>query len=183
MRLRSERSFLLVVDVQGQLAPHVDGGDQVIAKCAALMKAARLLELPVRVTEHCADRIGHSVLEISALTQPGEIMPKTHFCCTDEPDAMAQFDALDRKQAVIAGMEAHVCAMQAALGLADHGYECFFVQDASGSRRALDHTTAIERLRMNNVQIVTTEMVMFEWLKRADVPEFRELLTIVKSVG
>lgn len=182
MRLRSERSFLLVVDVQAQLAPRVDGGDQVIAKCAALMKAARLLELPVRVTEHCADRIGHSVPEIFALTRAGEMLSKTHFCCTDEPDAMAKFDALDRKQAVIAGMEAHVCAMQAALGLADHGYECFFVQDASGSRRSSDHAAAIERLRMNNVQIVTTEMVMFEWLKRADVPEFRELLNIVKGV-
>ena len=181
MRLRSEQSFLLVVDVQAQLAPRVDGADQVIAKCAALMKAARLLKLPVRVTEHCADRIGHSVPQIAALTEQGELLPKTHFCCTDEPDAMARFDALDRKQVVIAGMEAHVCAMQAALGLAEHGYDCFFVQDASGSQRPSDHAAAIERLRMNNVQIVTTEMVMFEWLKRADVPEFRELLQIVKS--
>lgn len=183
MRLRSEQSFLLVVDVQAQLAPRVDGGDQVIAKCAALMKAARLLELPIRVTEHCADRIGHSVPEISALTQPGEIVSKTHFCCIDETDAMSKFDAFNRKQAVIAGMEAHVCAMQAALGLAEHGYQCFFVQDASGSQRSSDHAAAIERLRMSDVQIVSTEMVMFEWLKRADAPEFRELLKIVKSVS
>lgn len=181
MRLRSEQSFLLVVDVQAQLAPRVDGGQQVVAKCAALMQAARLLALPVRVTEHCADRIGHSVPEIAALTQRGDILSKTHFCCADEPGAMDNFNALGRKQAVIAGMEAHVCAMQAALGLADHGYQCFFVQDASGSQRTSDHAAAIERLRMNNVQIVTTEMVMFEWLKRADVPEFRELLKIIKS--
>lgn len=111
-----------------------------------------------------------------------EILSKTHFCCTDEPDVLPKFDALGRKHAVIAGMEARVCAMQAALGLADHGYECFFVQDASGSRCASDHAAAIERLRMNNVQIVTAEMVMFEWLERADVPEFRELLKIIKSV-
>ena len=96
---------------------------------------------------------------------------------------MDNFDALDRKQAVIAGMEAHVCAMQAALGLAEHGYQCFFVQDASGlaARRQITRRRS-SALRMNNVQIVTTEMVMFEWLKRADVPEFRELLKIVKSV-
>ena len=183
MRLRSEQSFLVVVDVQAQLAPRVSGADQVIAKCAALMTAARLLKLPIRVTEHCADRIGRSVPQIAALTQQGELLSKTHFCCTDEPDAMAQFDVLDRKQAVIAGMEAHVCAMQAALGLAEHGYDCFFVQDASGSQRPSDHAVAIERLRTNNVQIVTTEMVMFEWLKRADVPEFRELLKVVKSAS
>lgn len=182
MRLRPEQSFLLIVDVQAQLAPHVDGGEQVVAKCAALMRAARLLKLPVRITEHCADRIGHSVAEIAGLTQPGEVVSKTHFCCTDEPGAIENFGALARRQVVVAGMEAHVCAMQAALGFADHGYQCFFVQDASGSRRASDHATAIERLRMSGVQIVSTEMVMFEWLQRADVPEFRELLKIVKSV-
>jgi len=182
VRLQSEQSFLLVVDVQAQLAPHVDGGEQVVAKCAALMQAARLLQLPVRLTEHCPDRIGHSVPQITALAQPGETLAKTHFCCTDEPGAIDNFNALGRKQVVIVGMEAHVCAMQAALGLADHGYQCFFVEDASGSRRASDHNGAIERLRMSNVHIVTTEMVMFEWLSRADVPEFRELLQIVKSV-
>lgn len=181
MRLRAEQSFLLVVDVQAQLAPHVYGGREVIAKCTALMRAARLLEVPVRVTEHCPDRIGHSVGEIAALAEPSDLLPKTHFCCTDEPDVIKRLDALCRKQAVIAGMEAHVCAMQAALGLAEHGYECFFVLDATGSRRAADHAAAAERLRASDVQVVTTEMVMFEWLKRADAPEFRELLKIVKS--
>lgn len=182
MRLQSKQSFLLIVDVQAQLAPHVDGGDRVVARCAALMRTARLLEVPVRVTEHCADHIGHSVANIAALIHPGEVLSKTHFCCTDEPDALDHFETIGRKQVVVAGMEAHVCAMQAALGLADHGYHCFFVHDASGSRRASDHAAAIERLRMSEVQIVTTEMVMFEWLKRADVPQFRELLKIVKSV-
>ena len=181
MRLQAERSFLLVVDVQAQLAPRVAGGDQVIAKCVALIKAARLLQLPIRVTEHCADRIGHSVGQIADLMQPGELLPKTHFCCTDEPDVLAKFDALNRRQAVIVGMEAHVCAMQAALGLSENGYDCFFVQDASGSQRPSDHVAAIERIRMSHVHIVYAEMMMFEWLKRADVPEFRELLRIVKS--
>ncbi len=120
--------------------------------------------------------------DIAVLTHSGETLAKTHFCCTDEPGMTDHFDALGRKQVVIAGMEAHVCAMQAALGLADHGYRCFFVHDATGSRRGSDHIAAVERLRMNNVQIVSTEMVMFEWLKRANVPEFRELLKIVKSV-
>lgn len=182
MRLHSEQSFLLVVDVQAQLAPHVHGGREVIARCAALMRAAHLVEVPVRVTEHCPDRIGHSVSEIAALVQSVNVLPKTHFCCTDEPDVMKELDAFGRKQAVIAGMEAHVCAMQAALGLAEHDYECFFVLDATGSRRATDHAAAVERLRMSNVHVVTTEMVMFEWLKRGDAPEFRELLKIIKGI-
>lgn len=183
MRLQSEQSFLLIVDVQAQLAPRVACGQQVADKCAALMQAARALNIPVRVTEHCADRIGHSVPQIAALTQPGEILSKTHFGCTDEPGLAEKLRSLGRKQAVIAGMEAHVCAMQTALGLVELDYECFFVIDASGSRRTTDHAAAIERLRMSNVSVVSTEMVMFEWLKRADVPEFREMLKIVKSFG
>ncbi len=182
MRLHSEQSFLLIVDVQAQLAPHVDGGERVVDKCAALIRAAQLLSVPVRVTEHCVDRIGRSVPGIADLVQPHDVLSKTHFCCAEEPGVLANLANLGRKQAVIAGMEAHVCAMQAALGLAEQGYRCFFVQDASGSRRASDHAAALERMRMHNVQIVTTEMVMFEWLARADVPEFRDLLTIVKGV-
>jgi len=183
VRLQSERSLLLIVDVQAKLAPHVDGAGYVIAKCAALMRAARLMRIPLRVTEHCADRIGHSVPEIAALTGVDEVLPKTHFCATDEPGVLDSFQRLGRKQVVVAGMEAHVCAMQAALGLAEHGYQCFFVSDATGSRQAADHAAAVERLRVGGIQIVSTEMVMFEWLTRADVPEFRELLTIVKSIS
>ena len=168
--------------MQAQLAPHVDGGQRVVTKCAALIETARRLGLPIRVTEHCADRIGASVSEIAALLEPGEILSKTHFCCTDEPGVLPKLQALGRRQAVIAGMEAHVCAMQAALGLVDQGYQCFFVQDAAGSRRASDHAAAVERLRAIGVQIVTAEMVMFEWLKRADTPQFRDLLPIIKSI-
>ncbi|MGH6610939.1 MAG: isochorismatase family protein [Burkholderiaceae bacterium] len=181
MRLHADRSFLLIVDVQVQLAPHVDGGAQVVSKCVALMRAARLLDVPIRVTEHCADRIGSSVTEVATMADSSEVLAKTHFCCTDEPVVMRNFEALGRKQAVVAGMEAHVCAMQAALGLIERGYECFFVGDAAGSRRASDHSAAIGRLRMSGVQIVSTEMAMFEWLKRADVPQFREMLKVVKS--
>ncbi|MDQ3214532.1 MAG: isochorismatase family protein [Pseudomonadota bacterium] len=181
MRLIAEHSFLLVIDVQAQLAPHIAGSGEIVTKCAALMRAARLLQIPVRVTEHCANRIGGSVPDIAALIDPRDVLSKTHFCCTDEAHVTDNLREIGRKQAVVAGMEAHVCAMQAALGLAEQGYQCSFVQDAAGSRRPLDHAAAIERMRMSNVQIVTTEMVMFEWLKRADVPEFRELLKIVKS--
>jgi nicotinamidase-related amidase len=182
VRLQSERSFLLVVDVQAQLAPHIDGAAHVVAKCAALMRVARLLHIPVRVTEHCADRIGHLVPEIASLTHSDEVLSKTHFCSTNEPGVLDRLQSLGRKQVVVAGREAHVCAMQAALGLTDHGYQCFFVNDATGSRRAADHAAAVERLRANGIQVVTTQMVMFEWLPHADVPEFREVLKIVKSM-
>jgi nicotinamidase-related amidase len=181
MRLHGEHSFLLIVDVQAQLAPHINDGPQVVSKCVALMRAARLLDVPIRVTEHCADRIGRSVPEVATLADAAEVLAKTHFCCTDEPAVIRNLDALGRKQAVVAGMEAHVCAMQAALGLVERNYQCFFVCDASGSRRASDHAAAIERLRMSGVNVISTEMAMFEWLKRADVPQFPELLKVIKG--
>ena len=79
-------------------------------------------------------------------------------------------------------MEAHVCVMQTVLGLAEHGFQPFLVSDAIGSRREEDRTAAVERLRAVGTIVVTAEMAIFEWMYRADIPEFRELLGIVKSI-
>ena len=85
-------------------------------------------------------------------------------------------------QVLVAGMEAHVCLMQTALGLAAKGFEVFVARDAVGSRRAEDRAAAIDRMASAGCHAATTEMAMFEWMHRADIPEFRELLELVKSL-
>ena len=181
MRLRRDESFLLVVDVQQKLAPHVQGHERVIRKGEALVRAARALGLPVLMSEHCPEQIGETVPSLRALASAGEVLRKTHFSCADQPEALERFNALKRKQAVVCGMEAHVCVMQTALGLKDRGFEPLLVGDAVGSRRAEDCATAIERMRAAGCAIGTAEMTMFEWMGRADIPEFRDLLGIIKA--
>jgi nicotinamidase-related amidase len=79
-------------------------------------------------------------------------------------------------------MEAHVCVMQSVLGLAERGFDVFLARDACGSRRAEDRDTAIARMARDGVHVTTVESAMFEWMHRADRPEWRELLRIVKSL-
>ena len=180
LRLRAPRSLLLVIDVHERLARAVQGAEQVITNCSVLIRAAANLSVPALMSEHCPDRLGPSVQALRSLVRADEILAKVHFSCADEPVLMQRIASLARPQIVVAGMEAHVCVLQTALGLAERGYRVHVVADATGSRRPESHGTAMARLRMAEIPVVTTEMVLFEWLERADRPEFRELLALVK---
>jgi nicotinamidase-related amidase len=182
MRLRRADSFLLVVDVQQKLAPHVHEQARVVAKSAALIRAAHALGIPVYLSEHCPERIGATLPALREMVSSAHVLQKAHFACTDEPAILSRFQGMDRKQAVVAGMEAHVCVMQTVLGLAERGFQPFLVRDAIGSRREEDRLAAIERMRAAGGIVTTAEAAMFEWMERADIPEFRDLLAIIKAL-
>ena len=182
MRLRREDSFLLVVDVQQKLAPHVLRHDDLIRRAEGLIRCAKLLEIPVLLSEHSPENIGATVPSLAALVSPDRILKKTHFACTDQPAALEAFQSLKRKQVVVAGMEAHVCVMQSALGLLERSFQPFVVQDTVGSRREEDRSAAFERMRAAGCAMATAEMTMFEWMENADVPQFRDVLKLVKGL-
>lgn len=182
LRIDRTNSFLLVIDIQSKLAPAIADEKNVTARAGALIRAARLLGVPIFATEHCPDRIGPLVPDLRTLLDSNEIMSKRQFCCADDAGILDRLKASGRSQAVVAGMESHVCVMQSALGLAENGFAPFFVNDASGSRHAADHASAMERLRAQGISVVSAEMAIFEWLDHADDPAFREVLAIVKSL-
>jgi len=179
MRLRREDSFLLVVDVQQKLALHVLGHEHLIRKAEGLIRCARLLHVPVLLSEHSPESIGSTVPSLAHLARSGEILKKTHFACTDQPACLDAFRSLKKKQVLVAGMEAHVCVMQTALGLLERGFQPFMVQDAVGSRREEDRVAALERMRGAGCAMASAEMAMFEWMGNADVPQFRDVLKLV----
>ena len=110
-----------------------------------------------------------------------KVVDKVHFCAQSESVFTAALRRLDRDKPIICGMEAHVCVLQTALGLKEAGYDPFFSTDAMASRSTGDYATAIERFRQNGIEVVTCEMVVFEWLQRADTSEFRDLLALIKE--
>lgn len=182
MRLDRGASFLLLVDVQEKLAPHVEGHERLIARAGALARAAKLLGVPVLASEHCPDRIGRTVPQLRSIVGEDAIVSKVHFSCADEASCLARFNALGRRQVVITGIEAHVCVMQTALGLRERGYEPFLVEDAVGSQREEDRAAGLQRIAAAGCSSATTEMAIFEWLHRADDVRFRETLQIVKGL-
>ncbi len=181
MQIGRETSFLLIVDMQERLVPAVEQHEKVVANAARLMIGAKRLDVPLLLTEHCAEGIGRTVPELRGLAPAGSVLEKVHFRASSEPACAERFAALRRQQAVIAGTEAHVCVLQTALGLKQTGYEVYLVTDAISSRKSTDKETTITRLRDTGVTPVTTEMVLFEWLARGDTVEFKDLLPLIKA--
>lgn len=179
-RLRSSRSLLLIVDVQERVAAAVCDAERIVSQCAVLIQAASLLGVPVIVTEHCPEQLGATLTPLRGLVSDDLIEPKVHFSAADEPALAQRIAVLNRPQVVVAGMESHVCVLQTALGLAERGYRPHVVVDATGSRREESRTVASKRLQTAQIPVVTTEMVVFEWLESAEHPELRQLLALVK---
>ena len=167
---------LLIVDFQIRLMPAIDEGAVAIANAKRLVEAAALLGVPTLFTEQNPKGLGPTVPELAA--DESRVFRKTTFDAGRTPG----FDQrLARGPSVIvAGCEAHVCVLQTALGLAEKGRRVFVVRDAVGSRRPESKEAALRRMERNGVEIVTTEMVVFEWVGDAANPRFRDAVALIK---
>ena len=180
MLIKPDQSCLIVIDVQERLVPAMQAPARVIRNTRTLMTAASKLGVPTLLTEQYPKGLGHIVPELQDLAKDGTVIEKMHFSCMNEPSFADTFKALGRRQAVIVGMEAHICVMQTGVDLMEQGYEIFVVTDATASRTLESEKACLDRLSAAGAGIVTTEMVVFEWLGRAGTPEFRELLQKIK---
>lgn len=171
-----ENSALLVVDLQAKLMPAIDDGLSVLANAERLLKAADLLRIPVLFTEQNAKGLGGTVPELQPETR--RIAHKMTF---DACRTAGFLQALpNRPDVIVSGCEAHVCVLQTVMGLLSAGRRVYVVRDALGSRRSESKETAIRRMERNGAEIVTTEMVLFEWLETADDPRLSAVITLVK---
>ena len=180
MLIRSSESLLLIVDAQERLVPAVAESAAVVAHIAMMLRAARLLDVPVLATEHYPAGIGGTAEPLAALLRDGERFEKIHFSAMAEPGFLERVAAIGRSRIVVCGMETHVCVQQTALGLVEAGFRCCLAADAAGSRREADRMLALERMRGHGVEVVTSEMVVFEWLHRAGTPVFKDVLKLVR---
>jgi nicotinamidase-related amidase len=180
MLIERNQSLLLIVDIQEKLAPAIHDGAAAIANNKRLLAAAEQLGVPVFVSEQYVRGLGPTVAELQALLAGAERFEKTHFSCTREPGVLERLATRGRRQIIVTGMETHVCVLQTALGLLAAGYAVFLVEDAASSRTPQNRAAAIARLRAAGAGIVTTEMVLFEWLERAATDAFRSLMPLIR---
>lgn len=168
--LRADDSVLLVVDLQERLMPAIASADAVLDNTTRLIRAAARLGVDVRATEQNPAGLGATVADVAALLpRPAEL--KTSFGAGIDPGTGT---------VIITGCEAHVCVLQTALALRARGRDVAVVADAVGSRAESDRERALDRARAHGVDVVTAEMVMFEWLHDSDNPAFRDVLRIIK---
>jgi nicotinamidase-related amidase len=179
LTIEARSSTLLVVDIQSRLMPAIQQGGTVIENTKRLIAAAELLGTPVLFTEQNAKGLGPTVPELAP--QPSQIAHKMTFDVVRAPGFLDRIP--DGHAVVVAGCEAHVCVLQTALGLIDDGRKVYVVRDALGSRTAENKDAAIRRMQRHGVEVVTTEMVVFEWLKTAEHPPLSLRPATSKLVG
>ena len=198
MLIEAQDSQLVLVDYQSRLMPVIHGAQEVLANAQRLAQAARLLQVPVFATEQNPQRLGENPPDLRALCD--RVLAKMHFSAVADglvpllrpparaasgnarslPKHLQKPAPASRQSLVVAGCEAHVCLLQTALDLLDEELEVWVVTDACSSRTERNRDAAFDRLAAAGAELVTTEMVMFEWLRSADHPAFREMLPLIK---
>lgn len=200
MLLDSLESQLVLVDYQERLMPAIFEAETVLANARVLARAAQLLEVPVWGTEQNPSKLGANDAQLRALCQ--KTLAKMQFSAVEEglgewlrPPAKPQGgnarslpkhlqkpqnQEAERGTIVLAGCEAHVCLLQTALHLVEEEFDVWVVTDACSSRTERNRDAAFDRLAGAGAELVTTEMVVFEWLRGCEHAAFKDLLALVK---
>lgn len=182
MLLDVEDSQVLIIDMQERFALSIAGFAEAVARTGVLARAAQRLEVPVLATEQYPKGLGRTVPELAS-QWPAETVPeeKSCFSAGDCADLVRRLRESRRRQFLICGVEAHVCVLQTALDvMANLEGSVYVVRDAVASRKDSDRDAAFERLAQAGAHLVTTEMVVFEWLRDAGHEAFKELQGMLK---
>ena len=181
MLLDASKSSLLIVDVQERLLPAMAEGNTVLARTGILLSAAQELSLPVTISEQYPKGLGRTASDIAS--NQARVFEKLAFSCWRDEGLRQHLTALHeggRPQVLIAGIEAHVCVLQTAVDLAQAGFATYVVDDAISSRKAASAELAMKRMAGLGVQVINTEMAVFELLGRAGSPEFKALSAFIR---
>lgn len=176
MLMKKDDSLLLIIDVQENLAPAQENPRVVINGCAALLDMAKKLNVPFIVAEQDRKKFGPTMIDLrNVMGDTVEYFEKDTFSCYKNDEIRQAVEKSGKKQIVIAGLETHLCVLQTAIDFREAGYEVFVVSDSSSSRNGLQNALGIQRMLRNGVDIVTVEMVVFEWLENSQNSEFQQV--------
>lgn len=178
--LEAENCCLVVVDVQGKLARLMHDKDTLFKNIQILIKAAKILDIPILWCRQVPDALGATVPEIAELLTDSRPIDKASFSCCGRPGFDDKLAVLNRKQVALCGIETHVCVYQTAVDLVKRGYEVDVISDAVSSRTLENKNVGLERIAAGGGNISSTEMAIFELLKTAEHPNFREIAGLIK---
>ena len=189
--LDSSRSILVVIDFQGKLVQMVHRPALALEAARRLMRLADLFAVPVVLTEQYPKGIGPTEESIratyDALATPKFFLEKTAFGCCGDPGFEALLKqarphlAREKRQIVVAGIEAHVCVMQTVLELLASGHEVHLCWDAVSGRGEEYRRHALERMAAAGATLTNHESVAFEWARDKNHPQFKALSALMKE--
>ena len=182
-RLRRDDVAVVLVDVQEKFVPMLFQRERMVRNCTLLIKAARVMGLPIVVAEQYPQGLGQTVPELREAMgriKPIEKMTFSTFGCGEFASALEE---TERNQLLICGIESHVCVIQTVMDALERDYEVFVSMDAVTSRTQLNWEAGVRRVRSLGGILVTTEMAIFELLHTAEAPEFREVQGFIKELS
>ena len=175
MLIEKDKSSLLIIDVQEKLVSVMPKPHTFIDKITKLQKAANILGVPIILSEQYPKGLGKTIDKIKAnMGVNNTIIEKTEFSVQIK-------EISSPKHFIICGIEAHVCVLQTAINLIDDNTTIYIVEDAVSSRYENDYLTALSRMeKYQNIEIVSFEMVLFEWLRNSNTKEFKDISKLIK---
>jgi len=175
--LKGADALLVVIDMQERLLPVIAGKERIVENALRLVKFARLIGLPILLTEQ--QNLGETASELREKLKDIQPIIKLEFDCFESRAFTDRLGQLKRNTLIIVGIEAHICVAQTALHALSR-YAVHAVSDAVSSRSPHNWEVALQRMRQNGVIVTSTEMVIYELLGRAGTDQFREALKLVK---
>jgi nicotinamidase-related amidase len=175
-----ENAVLCVVDLQEKLLAAIHDAEAVTAEAVRVIRATRLLEVPITVTQQYTKGIGPTAPAVAEALGAFEPIEKLDFSAARAAAVRAWLEESGRSHVIVVGIEAHVCVLQTALDLVAAGYFVHVPANATGSRRPLDASAALYRMARAGVTVTTSEAVIFELLGTADHPRFKDVHRLVK---
>jgi nicotinamidase-related amidase len=179
LKLDRGRAALAVIDVQEAFRPVVLDFDRVAANVGVLVQGARILGLPVLVTEQYPRGLGDTVPEVAGHLDGVERLEKTTFSAVGADGFPAALPDM-RDQVLLCGIEAHVCVNQTAEDLLAAGREVHVVGDAVTSRTAENRALGVHKMERSGAVLTSVETALFELLREAGTPEFKEIQALIK---
>jgi nicotinamidase-related amidase len=171
---------LAVVDVQGKLATLMHNRAALIENIKVLIQAAKILNIPIIWCEQVPKALGPTVEEVKQLLADCESLEKSSFSCFGDEKFADRLKSLNKKKVILCGIETHVCIYQTAVDLIANGYNVNLAADAVSSRTLENKQLAISKMEKMGVSIYSTEMLIFELLRTANHPKFREVAKLIK---
>jgi len=180
LRLQRSLAGLVVVDIQERLWPAMFEKERLVQNSVRLIQGCAALGVPIFATEQYPKGLGRSVPEIAAALAEVAPMEKTAFSACGATGFVTALQAKNITQAMLCGIEAHVCVCQTGLDLLEKGFSVFVVADAVSSRTPENLNFGLERMRDAGAVIVSTEMALFEILEKAGTEEFKRIQSLIK---
>lgn len=174
--LEANNSLVLMIDVQERLVGALEK-NVIVEKSQKIIDGANILGIPVLATEQYPKGLGHTVVTLADNT---EVVEKTYFNALLEDGMLDKIKSYGKKQIILFGIETHICVYQTACALIEAGFEVYIIKDACASRNKYEFKQGIEAMRANGAKISCVEMTLFEWLKGAKNPKFKEVQALIK---